>query len=83
MLHAIQSLLQARGPMTACELALHFDVQPAAITGMLATLERKGRVEKEAVPGAGVCGRCRGCQLGLAEREDEMTVWRAKETPHE
>lgn len=81
MLHEIQTLLAARGPMTACELAIHFDMQPDAITGMLETLERKGRVERESAAGASVCGRCRGCELGRDDRAAEMTVWRVKGDP--
>lgn len=58
MLSQITVWLKERGSATVAELALHFDMEPAAMDGMLQTLVRKGRVE---CIGGGKCAACKGC----------------------
>jgi len=58
MLKEIIIWLKERGSASVSELALHFDVEPAAMEGILQTLERKGRVERI---GGGKCATCKGC----------------------
>jgi Mn-dependent DtxR family transcriptional regulator len=60
MLTQITAWLRARGSASVAELALHFEVEPAAMEGMLQTLEYKGRVEKIC---GGKCAGCKGCAL--------------------
>ena len=60
MLTEITAWLKERGSASVAELALHFEVEPAAMEGMLQTLERKGRVEKIC---GGKCAGCKGCAL--------------------
>ena len=60
MLKEITIWLKERGSASVAELALHFDMEPAAMEGMLQTLERKGRVERI---GGGNCASCKGCAL--------------------
>lgn len=60
MLSQITAWLKERGSASVAELALHFDMEPAAMEGMLQTLERKGRVERI---GGEKCASCKGCAL--------------------
>lgn len=60
MLGQITAWLKERGSATVAELALHFDMEPAAMDGMLQTLLRKGRVE---LISGGKCAACKGCAL--------------------
>lgn len=60
MLSQIIVWLKERGSASVAELALHFDVEPAAMDGILRTLERKGRVEQI---GGEKCASCKGCAL--------------------
>jgi hypothetical protein len=50
----------AKGTFFLAELALHFDMEPAAMDGMLQILTRKGRVE---CIGGGKGATCKGCAL--------------------
>lgn len=61
MLHQITDWLKENGPLSVAELALHFEMDAAAMEGMLQTLERKGRVERLA--GGSKCAACKGCAL--------------------
>lgn len=60
MLSEITVWLKERGSASVAELALHFEMEPAAMEGMLRTLEHKGRVEKIC---GGKCAGCKGCAL--------------------
>jgi len=60
MLSQITLWLKERGSATVAELALHFDMEPAAMDGMLQILVRKGRV---VCIGGGKCAACKGCAL--------------------
>jgi DeoR/GlpR family transcriptional regulator of sugar metabolism len=60
MFSQITAWLKERGSATVAELALHFDMDTAAMDGILQTLERKGRVE---CVGGGKCAACKGCAL--------------------
>jgi len=60
MLSQITAWLKERGSATVAELALHFDMDTAAMDGMLQILARKGRVE---CIGGGKCAACKGCAL--------------------
>ncbi len=60
MLTQITLWLKERGSATVAELALHFEMEPAAMDGMLRILVRKGRVE---LIGGGKCAACKGCAL--------------------
>lgn len=57
MLTELIKLLKERGPMSIAELARHFEVEVPVMTGMLETLERKGRIERLETK----CSRCKGC----------------------
>lgn len=57
MLTEIIKLLKERGPMSLAELARHFQTEVSAMEGMLATLERKGRIQRL----ENKCSRCKGC----------------------
>lgn len=59
MLTEIIHLLKERGPMSLAELAIHFQTDVPAMTGMLATLEQKGRIRRLETK----CSRCKGCAL--------------------
>lgn len=65
MLHEIRQLLEDRGAMALADLAVHFDIDPPAMEGMLDMLVRKGVLVKRVVN----CREgCRSCPLA-AERE--------------
>lgn len=66
MLTEILSLLNERGAMSLKEIALHFQMEPAAMEGMLATLERKGRIRRLDTK----CAACKGC--ALVKREEAL-----------
>jgi len=57
MLTEIIKLLKERGPMSLAELARHFQSEVSTMEGMVATLERKGRIQRLETK----CSRCKGC----------------------
>ena len=57
MLTEITKVLKERGPMSLSELARHFQTEVSAMEGMLATLERKGRIRRL----ESKCSHCKGC----------------------
>jgi len=71
MLAQLIRWLNERGPATLAELALHFDMDPAAMEGILQTLERKGRIEKI---GGGKCSTCKGC---AQVNPDDLLIFKA------
>jgi DNA-binding MarR family transcriptional regulator len=58
MLGAVQRYLAAHGRASLGQLALHFDVAPPAVEGMLQRLIAKGKVRRLPAP-----RRCRGCGI--------------------
>ncbi len=71
MLKEITTWLDERGSASLSELALHFDMEPAAMKGVLQTLERKGRIEKI---GGGKCATCKGC---AQVNPDDLLIFKA------
>lgn len=71
MLKEITTWLDERGSASVAELALHFDMEPAAMKGVLQTLERKGRIEKI---GGGKCATCKGC---AQVNPDDLLIFKA------
>ena len=58
--------LQSRGRVALRDLSNRFDASPEALRGMLATLERKGRVRK--LPAGSSCGdSCCRCDSASVE----------------
>jgi DNA-binding MarR family transcriptional regulator len=57
MLSEIIKLLKERGPMSLAELARHFQTEVSTMEGMVAALERKGRIQRLETK----CSRCKGC----------------------
>lgn len=47
ILSDLRRYLEARGQAPLADIALHFDVEPDAVRGMLAVWERKGKVRRE------------------------------------
>ncbi len=66
LLKEIQNLLKERGAMSLKEIALHFQMEPSAVEGMLETLERKGRVSRLDTQ----CAACKGC--AMVQREEAL-----------
>lgn len=61
ILSDVREYLQQRGQATLGEMALHFDIEPDALRGMLDLWVRKGRVHKRLATAAcgSSCGQCR------------------------
>ena len=55
----LQRYLDERSCASLSDMSMHFGIQPYALSGMLDTLVRKGRVRR--VPSGGRCGSCDGC----------------------
>ena len=69
MLKAIRELLAERGPMEVRDLAIHFEAEASAMTGMLEFLESRRQVKRIVVScGSGGCGGCPGCGSEKTER---------------
>ena len=66
MLSDIRDYLISKDAISVRDLALHFDVPPAAMEGMLNHWVRKGRVRK-----LSACGGCHGC----GGAESELYTW--------
>ncbi len=86
MLREIRQLLTERGPMELRDLAIHFEAEPSAMTGMLEYLESRGQVQRLVVScGSGSCGGCPGCGDKQSERQTEgsepngIVLWSAVE----
>ena len=72
ILSDIKRYLQERGQATLGDLALHFDVDPDAMRGMLARWVEKGKVARIAGPS----GCKRGCTACGCDSSMEAYVWR-------
>jgi len=59
ILSSISDYLRQRKRASIADLALGLEATPEALQGMLAILERKGRVRR--LPGGGTCGGCSKC----------------------
>lgn len=69
MLRDIRELLTERGPMELRDLAIHFETDASAMTGMMEFLESRGQVKRMEVDcGSGGCGGCTGCGSKKEER---------------
>jgi putative ferrous iron transport protein C len=66
ILSELAAYLAERRQAPLADLAARFDVSPDAVRGMLATLERRGRVRRLAV-GAACSSGCAKCDPSLME----------------
>ncbi len=66
ILSELRSYLAEHKRAALIDMARHFDTDADALRGMLATLERKGRVRK-LPPGTDCGGGCRGCDQARPE----------------
>ncbi len=66
MLSDIRNYLSNRDAVSVRDLALHFDVSPAAMQGMLNHWIRKGRVKR-----IFACGGCNSCD----NQDSEIYTW--------
>lgn len=73
ILSDIKRYLETRGQASLNELALHFDVDPDAMRGMLARWIDKGKVARTVAPG-GCRKGCRSCGCG---NDLEIYAWQA------
>lgn len=69
ILSELTSYLARHQRVALPDLAWHFDAEPDAVRGMLAVLERKGRVRRLANGAAcgGGCGKCDQAQVETFE----------------
>lgn len=66
ILAELRDYLATYGRVSVADLANRFDADAEALRGMLAVLERKGRVRK--LPAGSLCTRvCSGCDQGAPE----------------
>jgi putative ferrous iron transport protein C len=65
ILSQLRDYIAERRRLSLQDLANHFDTDPEALRGMLAILERKGRVRKLAAGAA--CGGCCNCDQAAPE----------------
>lgn len=66
ILPEIRRYLEQRGQASLADIALHFDIQPDAVRGMLEVWMRKGKVQRRLATTS--CGsRCNKCQSAATE----------------
>ena len=81
MLREIKALLAERGPMELRDLAIHFEAEPSAMSGMLEFLESRGQVKRTVIScGSGSCAGCPGCGSQKQDRTAQgeaagITFW--------
>ena len=73
ILSQVSAYLNERGQASSIDIALHFNVAPDALKGMLALLQAKGRVRPlpAELPSCG--GSCHGC----GEEKCGPQIWQA------
>lgn len=72
ILSRVSDYLRHHRRATLADMAHRLDAAPDALRGMLAALERKGRVRQLPVGGAcGTCSKCSGTAAELFEWVDE------------
>ena len=77
ILSEVRDYLKQRGQCTLSDIALHFDIDPDAVRGMLEVWMRKGKVEKLSATGS--CGTsCNSCEPAATE----IYVWRDFKIDH-
>ena len=69
ILSRINDYLRQQGRASLSDMAQGFDVAPEALRGMLAILERKGRVRR--LPAGTACGGCNKC----SPAEVQLYAW--------
>lgn len=67
ILSELRSYVQVHQRVTLLDLVNRFDADADALRGMLAVLERKGRVRKLPVSACGGCNKCDPASLELYE----------------
>lgn len=66
ILPEIRRYLEARGQASLADIALHFDIEPDALRGMLEIWMRKGKVRRQLATAS--CGSsCNKCQSAATE----------------
>lgn len=65
ILARLRDYLAEHRRVSLVDMAHRFDTDPDALRGMLATLERKGRVRR--LPAGTVCGTCARCDQSAPE----------------
>lgn len=66
ILPELRRYLQQRGQASLADIAVHFDIEPDALRGMLAVWMRKGRVSRQLATAS--CGSsCSKCQTAATE----------------
>ncbi|MGD9408739.1 MAG: FeoC-like transcriptional regulator [Thiohalocapsa sp.] len=65
ILARLRDYLAEHRRVSLVDMANRFDTDPDALRGMLATLERKGRVRK--LPAGSLCGTCARCDQAAPE----------------
>jgi putative ferrous iron transport protein C len=65
ILSDLTTYIAERGRVPLTDLAVRFEAEPEAVRGMLATLERKGRVRR--IANGAACSGCTKCDQATVE----------------
>ncbi len=63
LLRDIRHYVQEAGRVDARTISWHFDMDEAAVEGMLSFLEKRGQVQRHRLDCGSGCGSCKGCDM--------------------